>query len=106
MKMWIVMIGVGAGSFLFRVGPQLLLEHVTLSQRTVRAIRHAGIAAIAALIVVSTKQVATGNATLPALLAVGTATVLGARGGSIFRLLVTGGAAYLVGALAVGVIGR
>jgi len=39
-------------------------------------------------------------------LAVGTATVLGARGGSIFRLLVTGGAAYLVGALAVGVIGR
>jgi branched-subunit amino acid transport protein len=104
--MWVVMLGVGAGSFVLRIGPLLALEHVTPSARTIRAIRHAGVAAIAALIVGSTKQVATGRATVPALLAVATATVLGARGGSIFRLLAAGGAAYVVGALTVAVIGR
>jgi branched-subunit amino acid transport protein len=106
MSMWMVMIAVGAGSFAFRLGPQLLFEHATMSARTDRVIRHAGIAAITALIVVSTKQAATGRATVPALLAVATAAVLGARGGSILRLLGMGGAVYLVATLAVDLVTR
>jgi branched-subunit amino acid transport protein len=104
--MWLVMIAVGAGSFAFRLGPQLLFERVSLSERADRVIRHAGIAAITALIVVSTKQTATGHATVPAVLAVATAAVLGARGGPILRLLVAGGAVYLVATLAVDLVAR
>jgi branched-subunit amino acid transport protein len=106
MNMWIVMAAVGAGSFVFRLGPQLLFERVSLSARADRVIRQAGIAAITALIVVSTKQTATGHATVPALLAVAIATVLGARGGSILRLLAAGGAVYVVATLAVDLVAR
>ncbi len=57
-------------------------------------IRHAGTAAITALIMVSTKQSATGDAVVPTVLAVAAAVVLAARGASMLRLLVCGGGIY------------
>ena len=67
---WVVVLAVGAGSFVFRLGPLLLLQRISLTERADRVIRHAGNAAITALIVVSTKNSATGTAALPTLLAV------------------------------------
>jgi len=67
---WIVMVAVGLGSYLFRLGPLLVLQRVSLSDRADQLIRHAGTAAITALIVVSTKQSATGSAAVPTVLAV------------------------------------
>ena len=64
-------------------------------------IRHAGTAAITALIVVSTKQSATGDAVVPTVLAVAVAAVLAARGASMLRLLRIGGAIYACSAIVV-----
>ena len=78
---WIVILAVGLGSYLFRVGPQLLFERTSLSANGDQLIRHAGTAALTALIVVSTKQSATGNALVPTVLAVAVAGVArGSRG--------------------------
>ncbi|MGD9704877.1 MAG: AzlD domain-containing protein [Acidimicrobiia bacterium] len=91
---WLVMIAVGLGSYAFRLGPLLVLQRVTLSDRADRLIRNAGTAAITGLIVVSTKQSATGSAALPAVLAVSVAAVFAARRASMIRLLALGGAIY------------
>ena len=101
---WIVMIAVGVGSYLFRLGPLLLLRRVALSDRADQLIRHAGTAAITALIVLSTKQSATGSAAVPALLAVSVAAVLAARRASMLRLLAIGGAIYAGSLVAVAAI--
>ena len=91
---WMVILAVGAGSFLFRVGPLFALERVTLSERSDRLIRNGGTAAITALIVGATKHNATGSAIVPTLLAVAVGVALAARGASILRLLVCGGGIY------------
>jgi branched-subunit amino acid transport protein len=101
---WVVILAVGLGSFAFRLGPQLLLERVTLPDSADRMIRHAGTAALTALIVTATKQNASGNALAPTLLAVGVATVLVARGGSMLRLLVCGGGVYAAATIAAGLL--
>jgi branched-subunit amino acid transport protein len=103
---WIVIVAVGIGSFLFRVVPLLALARVTFSERTDRWIRHAGTAAVTALIAVSTQRQATGRATVPTVLAVGTAAVLAARGSSMVRLLILGGAVFAGGMLAADVLAR
>ena len=77
---WVVVLAVGAGSFVFRLGPLLLLQRISLTERADRVLRHAGNAAITALIVVSTKNSATGTAAMPTLLAVAAGVVLAARG--------------------------
>jgi branched-subunit amino acid transport protein len=103
---WVVILAVGFGSYLLRLGPQLLLERTSLSPRADTLVRHAGVAALTALIVVSTKQSATGNALVPTLLAVAVAGVLAARGGSMLRLLVVGGGVYAFSAIVIGVFAR
>ena len=100
------MIAVGVGSYLFRVGPLLVLQRVSLSDRADQLIRHAGTAAITALIVVSTKQSATGNAAVPTVLAVGCAALLAARRASMLRLLTIGGAIYAGSLIAMAAIAR
>ena len=87
---WLVILAVGLGSFAFRLGPLLLFQRVSLSERGDRVIRDAGTAAITALIVISSKQSATGSATVPTVLAVAAAVVLAARGASMLRLLACG----------------
>jgi branched-subunit amino acid transport protein len=103
---WMVILAVGAGSFAFRLGPLLALERVTLSERGDRLIRNGGTAAITALIVGATKHSATGTATVPTLLAVGVGLVLAARGGSILRLLVCGGAIYAASVVVLDLLAR
>ncbi len=58
---WLVILAVGAGSFVFRLGPLLAFQRIALTERGERVIRHAGTAAITALIMVSTKHSATGT---------------------------------------------
>jgi branched-subunit amino acid transport protein len=91
---WVVIIAVGLGSFVLRLSPLLVLQRVSLTDRGDRAIRHAGTAAITALIVVSTKHGATGSVAVPTVLAVAVAVVLAARGASMLRLLAVGGGIY------------
>jgi branched-subunit amino acid transport protein len=102
--MWLVIVAVGVGSYALRAGPQLLFERTSLSATGDRMIRHAGTAALTALIVLSTKQSATGNATVPTLLAVAVAAVLAARGGSMLRLLVCGGCVYAFTSIVIGLL--
>jgi branched-subunit amino acid transport protein len=104
MMTWLVIVAVGLGSFVFRVGPQLLVERVTLSERSDRLVRDGGAAAITALIVVSTRQSASGNATVPTVLAVAVGVVLAARGASMLRLLVCGGSVYACATLVTGLV--
>jgi branched-subunit amino acid transport protein len=91
---WVVVVAVGLGSFAFRLGPLLLFQRITLSERGERLVRHAGASAIVALIVVSTKNGASGTATVPTVVAVAVAAVLAARGATMLRLLVCGGGIY------------
>ena len=102
--MWVVVLAVGAGSFLFRLGPLLALRKVTLSEQADRAVRHAGLAAIAALIALSSRQAAQSASLLPVLLAVGVAAVLAARRASMLRLIVAGGGLYAGAVLAMGLL--
>jgi branched-subunit amino acid transport protein len=102
MTTWIVMLAVGVGSYAFRVGPQLLFERTPLSANGDQVIRHAGTAALTALIVVSTRQSASGNALVPTLLAVAVAAVLAARGGPMLRLLACGGGVYALSTIVIG----
>jgi branched-subunit amino acid transport protein len=91
---WLVILVVGAGSFLFRVGPLLLLERRPLGPTGDRVIRHAGLAAITALIAVSTTHSAAGGNAIATLLAVGAALTLAVRGASMLRVVLCGGAVY------------
>ncbi|MEO5837839.1 MAG: AzlD domain-containing protein [Acidimicrobiales bacterium] len=103
---WVVILAVGAGSFVFRLGTLLVLERITLSDRGDRVIRHAGTAAITALIVVATKHNATGGSVIPTVLAVVVGVALAARGGSMVRLLVFGGATYACSAILLDLLTR
>ena len=103
---WLVIVGVGAGSFALRVVPLLLLERVSLGDRTDRMIRYAGMSAIAALISASARTTASGTATVPTLTAIAVAIVLAARGASIFRLLICGGAIYAGAIIVVDLVAR
>ena len=101
---WIVILAVGLGSYVLRVGPQLLFERTSLSASGDQVIRHAGTAALTALIAVSTKQGASGNALVPTLLAVAVAAVVAARGGSMVHLLACGGGVYAVSTIVIGLL--
>jgi branched-subunit amino acid transport protein len=98
---WVVILAVGAGSYLFRVVPLMVLREVPVGGPAERTIRHAGTAAITALVVLSTRQSATGTGTVPTLLAVASAAVLAGRGASMARLLLVGGSIY-AGSVVVG----
>lgn len=103
---WLVILAVGAGSFVLRIGPLMLLERRTLRPSGDRMIRHAGTAAITALIAVSTAHSATGGHTAPTLIAVAIAALLAARGSSMIRVALCGGAVYAMATLAVHLLAR
>jgi branched-subunit amino acid transport protein len=97
MTTWFVVLAVGLGSFLFRVVPLSLAGRLDESERFDRLIRRAGVATLTALLVTSFDHGAqAGNdIALAAALAVG--FVLSVRGGSMLRVVLVGGAAYVVG---------
>jgi branched-subunit amino acid transport protein len=97
---WLVLIAVGAGSYVLRVGPLLVLERSRPSPAVEQGIRHGGLAAIAALVALSTADVAASGGAVPALAAAGTAAVLAARGTSLLRLLLIGSACFAVATIA------
>ena len=102
---WLVIIAVGAGSFVFRLGPLLVFERVTLSERGDRVIRYAGTAALTALIVTSTKRSAESGSVMATLSALSVGVVLAARGASMRRLLLFGGATYACVCVVLRVVG-
>ena len=103
---WVVIFAVGAGSYAFRLGPLLLLERVSLSERSDRVIRYAGISAITALIATSSRQHATGTAVVPTVLALAAGIALAARGASMMLLLAGGGGIYAATVVVVRWAGR
>ena len=103
---WVVILAVGAGSFVFRVVPLLVLQRAPLGERTDRVIRHGGLAAVTALIAVSTRHGATGSATAPTFVAVAVGVVFAVRGASMVRLLIFGSAAYAASAIVAGLLAR
>src|SRR5260370_1312690 len=52
---WVVILAVGAGSFVFRLGPLLAFERITLGERGDRLIRNPGTAALTPFIVAPTR---------------------------------------------------
>ena len=99
---WVVILAVGpaasrSGSDHCCCSSGCRCRRAATDSSAMRAPRHS-----AALIVVSTKQSATGNALVPTVLAVAVAAVLAARGGSMLRLLVCGGAVYALASIVVG----
>ena len=105
MTTWIAIVAVGVGSFVLRAAPLLMLQRVTLSDQVDRIIRHAGVAAIAGLIATTVRHAAHGSTTVPTLLAVAFGTWLAVRGGSMMRIIGTGGAIYAGALVAFGAIG-
>jgi branched-subunit amino acid transport protein len=92
----LVMVAVGLGSYAFRVVPVALLRGAALSQGQERLIRDAGLAAVTALVVTSTRHAATGSAAWPTLGAVAAALAVaaGKNKPSTARLMVVGVAVY------------
>jgi len=96
---WIVVLAVGVGSYLFRVGPLLAVQRMTLSPQAERVLRHAGTAAITG------KQSAAGGSALPTILALAAGIGLACRGASMTRILFVGGALYAGVAVVTGLLG-
>lgn len=103
MKTFAVMAAIGLGSYVMRVSPLLALQRSQLSARSDRLIRHAALAAVAALIAGSARRAADGAPLVAVLAAVALGAVLAARRLSMLRILLAGGALYA--ALVVGVQG-
>ena len=93
---WLAILLVGLASFAFRVVPLALLPKITASAGLDRFVRHAGTAAVTALIALSARRSAAGGHALPALLAIAVALWLAVRGHSRIRLLLAGGGVYVI----------
>jgi branched-subunit amino acid transport protein len=91
---WIAILAVGAGSFAMRVGPLLVLHRAPLGERADRVVRRAGLAAIAALVTLSTKHATTTGSPGAAIASLAVATVLAIRGASMARLVLVGVTVY------------
>jgi branched-subunit amino acid transport protein len=91
---WLTMVLVGLGSYAFRAIPLLVLPRVELSTRADRVLRNAGAAALTALVVTSVTGRAESGTVVPTLAAIALAAVLAARGASLLRVVVAGGALY------------
>jgi len=104
MSMWLAIVGVGLGSYAFRVVPLLLGEHLRLPERADATLRHAAVGAMTALMVLGVEKVATdsfGPDTLALGMALATAGTVALVGRSMPLVVLCGGVAY---GLALGVI--
>lgn len=95
MTTWLVIVAVGAGSYVMRAFPVMLGARWTSTPRVERTIAHAGTAALAALIAAGFQRAATTPADSAAVfLAAAVALYIAVRGGSMARILLLGGLAY------------
>ena len=93
MSTWAAMVAVGLVSYVFRAVPLVVLDRVRIGERTDRVVRHAGAAAVTALLVGS---VGHGFSDLrPSVLAAtAVALALAVRGASMLRIVVAGTGVY------------
>ena len=92
----LTMVLVGLGSYVLRVTPVFVLPRIELSPRAERTIRHAGAAALTALVVSSLSHRSAAGDLGPSLLAVGTGLFAAARGASMPKIVAAGGIAYVL----------
>lgn len=109
MSVWIAVLAAGAASYLLRVLPLLIGERVNLSDRARAGLRHAGMGAITALLVLMTVAVlrpSSGLPLIPVVLALGVAGVCALLGRSMLVTVLSGvtafGAALLATPLGLG----
>jgi branched-subunit amino acid transport protein len=93
---WLAMLLVGAGSYVFRVVPLLVLPRLQVPARVDAALRDGGTAAVTALIVSALTHRGGGVELTPSLLAVGAALALALRGCSLLRIVAGGLGVYAV----------
>jgi branched-subunit amino acid transport protein len=91
---WLVIGLVGLGSFILRVTPLLALATDRLPSTSDRVIRHAGVAAIAALVATSSSDAAHGRLIVPVVVALTAGTALAWRGTAMIRLVAAGCTLY------------
>jgi len=84
---WVAIVLTGAGSYLLRLLPLVVLPRVTLRPGMERAVRHAGVAAIAALFVSSLRTDAGAGNAGPTLVAAAVALALALRGAGMLRVV-------------------
>lgn len=96
MTSWLVVLAVGAGSYVMRVAPLLFSDRLEASARFDNLIRHAGSAALTALIVTSTVRAGNSFAWLPILASVAAGLAVAARHGSMLRVVGIGLAVYVL----------
>lgn len=95
---WIAVLVVGLGSFVFRTAPLLFDAGFRLPERTQQILRHAGMGGIAALLVSNIIGIGSGNGcctTASAAAAVTAGAIVARRGRSMTPVVLTGGAVYI-----------
>ena len=95
MTTWIALIAVGLISYVFRAAPLFLLGRVRISDRVDRSVRHAGAAAVTALLIGAMRD-SGGGYSLPVVAGTAMALVLAAGRSSMLRVVFSGGAVYAV----------
>jgi branched-subunit amino acid transport protein len=91
---WLTMLLVGIGSYAFRVVPVLVLPRFELSPRADRLLRHAGAAALTALVATSVTGSGGADQIVATLIAVAVAAVLAVTGSAMLRVVAGGAIAY------------
>ena len=94
---WLTMVLVGLGSYAFRVVPLLVLPKLELSAGADRILRHAGAAALTALVVTSITGRADGGDArelVATVAAIASATALAPAGRAMLHVVAAGAAVY------------
>jgi len=94
MRTWLAVLAVGAGSYAFRALPMLVLARGPVSPTFERTVRHAGVAAVTALLVGSVRHAAEGGEPAAVLGAVAAGSAAALRGASALVVLAVGALAY------------
>lgn len=111
MTIWIAVVVAGLGSYLLRVLPFLAGDRVHLSERAQAGLRHAGMGAITALLVlgvVSLLRPGSGLAVVPVVAALVAATVCALKGRTMLTTVLIGAATYVAALVLMspGLLGR
>jgi branched-subunit amino acid transport protein len=96
---WLAVIAVGLGSYGMRVGPLLLRNHFEPPAVVDELIRHAGTAAVTALLVTSCLRVIDRGPLLPVIAALAVGAVLAWRGKPMYVIVLGGLACQWAGLL-------
>jgi branched-subunit amino acid transport protein len=91
---WIAILAVGAVSYVFRAAPLLVLGRMRLSDRVDRVVRHAGSAALTALLVGTVLHGGDAGTSTAILAATATGLIVAVRGASMLRVVLAGGFTY------------